>query len=83
MSSSSSSCTEEAITEIPEIIVDPVDEREVRALVAPNINYRSDRISIPSIVNYQHIAVLYFSATWINIDIQISISERSSGWATY
>ena len=42
MSSSSSSCTEEAITEIPEIIVDPVDEREVRALVAPNINYRSD-----------------------------------------
>merc|ERR1712037_1070929 len=29
VSSSSSSCTEEAITEIPEIIVDPVDEREV------------------------------------------------------
>ena len=48
MSSSSSSCTEEAITEIPEIIVDPVDEREVRALVAPNINYRSDCISSPS-----------------------------------
>ena len=29
VSSSSSSCTEEAITDIPDIIVDPVEEREV------------------------------------------------------
>ena len=29
MSSSSSSCSEEAITDIPDIIVDPVEDREV------------------------------------------------------
>ena len=34
-------------------------------------------------MDHQHIAVLYFWVIWvlIDIDIQISISERSSGWA--
>ena len=34
-------------------------------------------------MDHQHIAVLYFLVIWvlIDIDIQTSISERSSGWA--